>query len=528
MRIRGRVLSSATVVAAGIMASRLVGLVRERVFAHYLGNSPAAGAFRAALRIPNFLQNLFGEGALSASFIPVYSKLLAEGRDQEAARLAGAIAGILSAVVVALCAIGVLGADFLVTLLVPGFEGDVRALTLDLLRMIFPGTGLLVISAWCLGVQNSHRKFFLSYVAPVAWNGGIIAALMIGGLAVSLSGASVEGASWYARAAAWGTLLGSVLQLVVQLPTTWGLVGGSALTFSNLRSWGGEHVRRVLGNFVPAVMGRGVVQISAYIDEVLLSFLGAGVMAAVGYSQMLYLLPFSLVGTATAAAELPELARAAASDAGARERLRARLEAQWGRLNFLLVPAFVGYVMLGDSVVSLLFRTGRFGADDVRVVWVLLIGMCVGLIASAKSRVLVSAFWAQEDTRLPLKIATLRVVLAASMGCVIVFVLRPRYDWNPISAAFWLVFASGLAAWVEFSLLKGLLARRIGAIRTRLAHELMPWICALGLGSLVFFARSLPMEWTGLSPSLADLAIAAVGLAVYGIGYLALGLWWNR
>src|SRR5436305_518450 len=173
--------AAAAAVAAGILLSRLAGLVRERVFAYYLGNSPAAGAFRAALRIPNLLQNLLGEGVLSASFIPVYARLLAEGRQEDASRVARAVGTLLVLVASAIALLGVLAAGPLVELLAPGFEESSRELTIALVRVLFPGVALLVLSAWCLGVLNSHRKFFLSYVSPVLWNTAIIAATIAAG-----------------------------------------------------------------------------------------------------------------------------------------------------------------------------------------------------------------------------------------------------------------------------------------------------------------------------------------------------------
>ena len=160
----------APLVAAGIVLSRLAGLVRQRVLSHYLGLTMPADAFNQAFRIPNFLQNLFGEGVLSASFIPAYARLRAEGRDEEARSLAGAVLGILFLVVAVLVALGITAAPLLVTVLAPGFEGEKRELTIRLVRVLFPGVGLLVLSAWCLSILNSHRKFFLSYSAPVLWN----------------------------------------------------------------------------------------------------------------------------------------------------------------------------------------------------------------------------------------------------------------------------------------------------------------------------------------------------------------------
>jgi putative peptidoglycan lipid II flippase len=165
----------AVLVASGIMLSRLVGLVRQRVFAHYLGSLPAADAFQAALRIPNFLQNLLGEGVLSASFIPVYARLLAGDDEKEADRVASVIGSLLAVVTLVLVLLGILVTPFLIDLIAPGFTGETRQLTITLVQILFPGVGTLVLSAWCLGILNSHGRFFLSYAAPVLWSLFIIA-----------------------------------------------------------------------------------------------------------------------------------------------------------------------------------------------------------------------------------------------------------------------------------------------------------------------------------------------------------------
>src|SRR5437016_10048894 len=168
----------AMMVGAGILISRIIGVARQRVFAYYLGTSDAAGAFSAAFRIPNFLQNVFGEGALSASFIPVYANLLARGDKKEASRVADAVLTMLALTTSIIVLVGVLTTPFFVGLFAYSFSGPTRDLTIHLVRVFFPGAGLLVMSAWCLGVLNSHRRFFLSYTAPVAWNLAIIATLI--------------------------------------------------------------------------------------------------------------------------------------------------------------------------------------------------------------------------------------------------------------------------------------------------------------------------------------------------------------
>jgi putative peptidoglycan lipid II flippase len=209
-------------VAAGILLSRILGLVRNRVFAHFFGTSDAADAFNAAFRIPNFLQNLFGEGVLSASFIPVYARLLGREEEEEARRLAGAVFTLLALASAVLVLLGVLATPALIALIAPGFSGQKREITIRLVRILFPGAGLLVLSAWCLGVLNSHRRFFLSYTAPVLWNIAIIVTLIA-------FGRSVHGYH-LAEYTAWGSVLGSALQFGVQLPPVLGVLGGLTLT----------------------------------------------------------------------------------------------------------------------------------------------------------------------------------------------------------------------------------------------------------------------------------------------------------
>jgi len=207
-------------VAAGILVTRVLGYVRERVFAHYFGNGAAADAFRAALRIPNALRNLLGEGTLSASFIPVYAAL--EEKDTRAARaLAGTILGLLLVATAVLALIGIAFAPTVTALIAQGFDPSRRELTTILVRILFPMTGLMVVSAWCLGILNTHRRFFLPYAAPALWNIAGIAAMVVA--AQWLKGRGLPPDQQLYRlslALAWGTVLGSVLQIAIQLPSS--------------------------------------------------------------------------------------------------------------------------------------------------------------------------------------------------------------------------------------------------------------------------------------------------------------------
>src|SRR6201991_5084901 len=360
---------SAFFVGAGILSSRIVGLIRQRIFAHYFGSSAEGDAFSAAFRIPNFLQNVFGEGALSASFIPVYAKLLAQNDEKEAARVANAIFSILALVTAVIVVLGVAATPYIVTALAAGFDSERRELTNKLVRIFFPGAGLLVMSAWCLGVLNSHHRFFISYTAPVVWNLSIIAALVFYGNRVD--------AARLAEIAAWGSVVGSGLQFGVQLPTVLRLVHSfrPALQLAN------AHVRTVARNFFPVFISRGVVQVSAFVDAFLASFLGTGPVSALIYAQSLYTLPVSLFGMSVSAAELPTMSRSLGSAEAIAETLRHRLDAGLHRIAFFIVPSSMSFLALGDVIAAVLYQTGKFTHNDSLYVWAIIAGSSVGLLA---------------------------------------------------------------------------------------------------------------------------------------------------
>ncbi len=409
----GELRRSSGLVAAGIFLSRIAGLVRESLMGHFLGTGVGAEAFRAALRIPNLLQNLLGEGVLSASFIPVYSQALAEGRHEDAGRLAGAVAGLLLTVTSVLVVIGVVFAGPLTRLFAPGFAvGTPRYdLTVTLIRIITPGVGFLVLSAWCLGILNSHRRFFLPYVAPVVWNAAIVGALVATWLVV---GADAELS--LAQGMAWGALVGSVAQFGVQLPGV--LRRSSGLRLSASLQLPG--VRTVVRRFGQVVAGRGGVQLASYVDLIVASLLAMGAVAALGYAQVLYLLPISLFGMSVAAAELPTLSTMDHRD---RPAVVSRLDAGLGRVAFFVVPSSVAFVFAGDLVVATIFQSGNFTADAVRQVGTILAVYGLGMLASTSSRLLQSSLYGVGDTRSPAIYAVLRVVLSLLVGIAIMFPL---------------------------------------------------------------------------------------------------------
>ena len=493
--------SSAVTVSAGILLSKIIGLVRDRVFAHFFGNSEAADAFRGAFRIPNFLQTLFGEGVLSGSFIPVYARLRAEERHEEASQLAEAIFAILFLIGSLLTLAGVFAAPWLIDAIVPGFQGETRLLAIRLVQILFPGAALLVMSAWCLGILNSHRKFFLSYAAPVIWNVAIITALLWKGghvgesrLAVLISIASV---------------IGSALQFAVQVPTVMGFLRPLHLRFT----FGTEHVRTVVRNFFPVFLSRGVVQISAYVDSFLASFLPTGAVSALAYAQTLNTLPVSLFGMAISAAELPAMSSALGTQEEIGAVLRRRLELGLQNIAFFVVPSAVAFLVLGDVVVATIYRGGHFAAHDVTFVWSVLAGSSVGLLASTSGRLYSSAFYALRDTRTPLNFAIIRVVLTVVMGYLFALPLPKLLGIDRHWGVAGLTLSAGLAGWVEFTLLRRALQARIGDVVLPPYRVARLWAGALVAAAVAYGVKLVqPFHY----PPLIGLCV----LSTFGLGYL--------
>lgn len=496
----------AVAIGLGIFLSRIAGLVRQRVFAHYLGNSDAAGAFTAALRIPNLLQNLFGEGVLSASFVPVYARLLAEDKKEEAGKVAGVVFSLLAMLVGVLTSLGVLLAPQMINVLAPGFQGDVREKTVYLVQVMFPGMGLLVLSAWCLGVLNSHRKFFICYVAPVLWNVAMIAVLFAGGMRVSSDRAGqMELVVWVG----WGTVIGAVMQILAQLP--WALKMNEGLRFSLDTTF--APVRTVVKNFFPALLSRGVVQISAYIDQVLASFLGPQAVAAMAYAQTLSILPVSLFGISISSAELTEMSRSTGNGEQILAAIKVRLVSGLERIAFFIIPCSAAFVFLGGVIAATIFQTGKFGGNDAHLVWAILIGSTVGLFASTQSRLCVSAFWALHDAKTPARFAFLRVSLNALLGFLVVFPLRDHFGWPPVYSIAGLTAASGAAGWFEFLLVRRALFKRLGTFG-------VSYIALTRLWGTAVFAGISAYGLNYLLPQDHPFIYGTLVIAVYGVLYL--------
>ncbi len=533
--------SAALLVAAGIFLSRIIGLVRERAISYFFGLGPHADVLRVAFKTPNFLQNLLGEGTVSAAFIPIYSRMLEQGRPEAAGRFAGAVLGLLVALVSVCVAVGMLLARPLLTVLQPGWLGDAAAvaagtmavdrfaLVVQTVRYTFPMAGVLVLFAWGLGVLNSHRRFFLPYVAPTVWNVSIIAGMAWAAMALFGTPAAIGRLSVVPTAAAdrillaalAGALVGGVLQFAVLLPGVAREIRGFRLSVSR----DVEGVRESFKAFVPVVLGRGAYQISGYLDLFLAGFLAAGAISALTQALTLYVLPVSLFGMSVAASELPELSRI--REAGP-DAFFARVRGSLAQILYPIVAATVGYLGFGLLVVGAFFQTGQFGEADSWLVFLTLAAFALGLPATTASRLLQNAFYALGDTKTPARLAVWRLAVATAVGAGLMVWLERVSVTDLVSVAttpgeplrlgaVGLALGASLGAWTEL----WALVRRLKTQAPGFAMPVGRAVQMLGLAGLASVPAALAQAL--LTDAVPVLLRAAVVLGLFGATYLGAG-----
>ena len=521
-----RAAGSSRVVAAGILASRSLGLIREMLLAALAGVGLANDVVQVVMRGPNILQNLLGEQALSASFIPIYSRMLAEGRRSEARRFAGAVFGLLALVAGAVAFGLILIAPAWVTVIATGLRSRPEAFALAVTgtRILLPMTAILVLSAWCLSVLNSHRRFFLPYFAPVLWNVSLVVALAALAWRVDRPGARLV-----VLTVAVAALIGAVLQLAVQVPLALRMNGG----LDPRPSLEAPGVRPAIRAFLPALLGRGSVQLSSYLDIYLALFLAAGGASALGFAQRLYLLPVALFGTAFAVVELPEVSRLDPRDgAGA---AFSRLRSAIAQVGFLTVPSAVGFLAVGWLLVAAMYQRWEFGVVDTWLVYWVLAAYSLGLVAATTSRLLQNLFYAGQDTATPAKRGFLRVLVQGAVGGAamlwleryrVVDVIGGGDDQTLRLGAVGLALGSAVAAWVELGALQVALRRRSGDPAADGAPRAdIPWRRLVLFTSIALAAAVLAGGVWLLARDLPTLSTAVLVLPTFVAAYLGIAAW---
>lgn len=496
----------ATSVGAGILISRVTGLARDVAIAAFLGTRFAADAYWAAIKIPNIIRNLLGEGTLSAAFVPVYSESLAAegaGTVDASRRIARSVLGAVVVTAALLSGLGVLLAPWITGVLLAAADEPTRELTTRLVRILFPMSGVLVVAAWFLGVLTSHGRFFLPFAAPALWNLSQVAGLFL---------AARSGAERTAEVLAWSALVGSVIQLAVQVPAARRLsgVGRPGL------EWSHEPVRRVARNSVPVISSQGVLQVSSLVDIALAALAGPGAMAALGYAQRLAYLPISLFGISVAAAALPEMSRESTEPA-----LRRRLVDGWFQVLYFVLPAAIVLLLFGDLVVRVVYERGEFGAKSAALVTAVLGAYAVGLVAASSVKLFASGFHALQDTATPMRIAVASVTTGVVSSTALTLWMRGA-GYGALAAA-GLALGSAIGSWLNLVLLWILLRRRLGGLFDPASlRAVLRLVIAAALAAALGLGARLLLETRLADRGLAsDLVLLLAVLAAGAAGYLA-------
>lgn len=478
----------ALVVASGTFMSRLLGFARDMVTAYALGAGWAADAFFVAFRIPNLLRNLFGEGSMTMAFVPVYTRTRQEQGEEAAFASARSALAWLVVVLGALTALAELAAGPITSLMAPGFADNPAAaeLTTQLLRITFPFALSICAVALCMGILNSSGKFLAPALAPCVLNLTLIGA----GLGAVFLALSVP------HALAWAVLVAGVLQWLLQQP----FLRGIGFSWRGPWRWSDPGVARTARLMVPTLFGAAVYQLNIVLGTVMASYLTVGSISYLYYADRVVQFPLGVFGVAVSTAALPSLSALAA--AGDREEFKRTLNAGLKLSLFICLPATAGLLALAEPVTRLLFGRGAFGPEAVGATSLAMMAYALGLPAFAQVRPLVSAYFAQEDTRTPVLVATFCLLVYVGLGFALM---------GPL-AHVGLALAASASSWANSLLLSGLLARRIGPWRDYLAGSLKAALLSLGLGLAAWLTVPLGAWAVALIPAWAALYILAARL----------------
>ena len=500
-----QLLKSTSTVSGMTFISRILGFVRDMVIAHLFGASAGLDAFLVAFKIPNFMRRLFAEGAFSQAFVPVLSETIAVKDKAEVKALIDKVSGSLLSVLFLITLLGCLAAPLFILIFAPGFSDDPAQFTLasDMLRWTFPYLLLISMTAFLSGVQNAYGRFALPALTPVLLNISLIFA------ALYLTRFVREPVT----ALAWGVLLGGVLQLLIQLPAIYrlGLLPRPKIAFMT------PEVKRILKLMVPALIGASVMQINLLIDTIFASFLPAGSLTWLYYSDRLLEFPVGMFGVALATVVLPHLSKqyAQKSHDGFSDSI------DWAFKVILLigVPCTLGLILLAKPILATLFQYGRFTAQDVIFTSYSLMALSAGLVGFLVVKIMVSAFYARQNTKLPLKVALVAIACNIAFNFVLI---------GPFKHA-GLALASTLAQGCQLSILLYVLIKSKHYIPSHgWLKYLMQLICA-NLLMVAFIAAVMPASALWLENSgmwrASQLSILILGaMLVYGITLWMVGL----
>jgi putative peptidoglycan lipid II flippase len=503
------VMRSAGVVSLAVLMSRVTGLLRESVMARLFGAGLIYDAFMLGFRIPNLTRDLFAEGALSSAFVPVFTEYLNKRGKEEAARLANLVSTAILIVVGSVCALGMLGAPWLVRLLAPGFAAvpGKFELAVRMTRIMFPFLLVVALAAQAMGMLNASNKFGVPAMASTFFNIGSVAFGILLGVWIgpTLHLSRIEGM-------AIGVVLGGLLQLLWQFPSLRGLGYHFRIAFD----WADPGLRQILRLMVPAILGNAAVQINVMINTNFASSVHDpvrgfdGPVSWLSYAFRFMQLPIGLFGVALGSATLPSISRNAAS--GDMEQFRRTLSKSLVMVFLLTIPSSVGLAVLGKSIIGAIYQGGRFQLYDTQQTALALSCYAIGLAGYAAVKVIAPAVYAVGDARTPLlvSIASVAVNFAAAE-----FMIRVAGFGHA-----GLAISTSMVALFAFFALFEIMRKRLGGVHGReLAVSGGKVLAASAVMAAVTWFSSHEMEsWLGTSQlaRLGDLVVSIpVGLGVF-------------
>ena len=439
-RKTGSIVRPASTVAFFTLLSRIFGLIRDMVLAFAFGAGSQADAFFVAFRIPNLLRRLVAEGALTASFIPVYVDYLENYEPQDAERVVNITATLLTIVLTGLTLIGILLSPWIIHVLAPGFDAipSKFQLTVTLNRIIFPYIFFISLVALCMGVLNANGHFAAPAAAPILLNLFMIA-----------------GALWFTHwfhqkpvfGLAAGVLLGGLSQLLLQLP---------ALRIKRIRirpkfSLKDPAVKRIGRLFLPAAFGAAIYQLNIFVSTLLASFLPGGSVSYLWYSNRLMEFPLGVFGVALATAAFPSLSRQSSRNQS--ELFRHTLDETLRLVTFIALPAMMGLIILRTPIIEVLLQRGAFDHVTTKLTAEALLYYCLGLWPIAVGRILVAAFYSLQDTTTPVKVSIVAFIGNVVMSLIL---MGPMLHCG-------LALANSLSALINVAILLFLFQKKIGS-----------------------------------------------------------------
>ena len=490
---------SAGIVSIAVMFSRVLGLVRETVFARFFGAGYLYDAFVVAFKIPNILRDLFAEGALSAAFVKVFTDYQIRKTEREAWELASLVFNVLAVVMSVITVVGILIAPWVVPLLARGFPPEKAALAVTLTQLMFPFILLVALAALAMGVLNTKGRFGIPASASTAFNifsitTGIFIAYWLSGGTWEISNDKniipSNSAQWAIIGMAIGTLIGGAAQLFIQLPSLLGV----GFKFSPRVSFSDPGVKRVMRLMGPALIGTSAIQIKVLVDVFVVSGI-EGAQSWLSFSFRLMQFPIGLFGVAIGTAAIPTLSRLASEENIVKFR---DTLADAMKLVFLMtVPAACGLIVLGEPIVALIYQGGAFRAFDTNMVAWALAAYSIGLAGYAAIKVLSPSFYALDDARTPMYVSVASVLVHAPVSYGMMTLLstvgvtpeRPN-GFGHVGVA----LATSAVALVNFTALTIFMRHKIkrlngrvifsGFIRVAIAAAVMSAVCYFSYHSL--------------------------------------------